>query len=355
MAFRVQTVLLGPEDGQYTGDAQAAIDFARIAGAARTAERLGFDGVTVPEAGHDPYLPLAIAAEHTDRVSLGTNVAIAFPRSPLVTAQLSWDLQELSGGRFELGLGTQVRSHVERRYASEWNAPAGPRMRDYVSCILAMFDTFQNCARPAFESDHYKFTLMNPLFNPGPIAHPQIPIHLAAVNPYMARLAGELCSGVRVHPIATLRYVREVLLPAVEAGAAKSGRSASDIEIIGAPFLAVGRDEGEIAAAKQAIKSHIAFYSSTPTYHAVLEYHGWGEIGRELHELSRERRWDEMPSRITDDMLDEWAVVAARDELAATIAKRSEGIYTTVLLDLPPELRSDEDFMATTIRALQTS
>jgi len=351
VTFRVQTVLLGPEDDQYTGSAQPPLDVARIADAARIAERLGFDGVTVPEAGHDPFLPLAIAAEHTRSVSLGTNVAIAFPRSPLVTAQLAWDLQQISGGRFELGLGTQVRGHVERRYASEWTAPAGPRLRDYVSCIMAMFETFQTGARPAFESDHYGFTLMNPLFNPGPIANPHIPIHLAAVNPYMARLAGELCAGVRVHPIATFRYVREVLLPAVAAGAGT--RSLSEIEIIGAPFLAAGRDEAAVTAAKQAIKGHIAFYSSTPTYRAVLEHHGWADVGRELHQMSKEGRWDEMPSRITDDMLDEWAIIADSDDLAAAIAQRCAGVYSTVLLDLPPTLRSDDDWVGATVEALQ--
>ena len=355
MAFRVETVLLGPEDDQYTGSTQPAISIARIADAARNAERLGFDGVTGAEAGHDPYLPVAIAAEHTERVSLGTNVAIAFPRSPLVTAQLAWDLQQLSGGRFELGLGTQVRSHVERRYASEWNAPAGPRLRDYVLCMKAMFETFQTGARPAFESEHYGFTLMNPLFNPGPIDHPEIPIHLAAVNPYMARLAGEHCAGLRVHPIATFRYVREVVMPAVAAGADAAGRSATDVEMIGAPFFAIGRDDKEIAAAKQAMKAHIAFYSSTPTYHAVLEHHGWAEIGHERHAMSKERRWDEMPSRITDDMLDEWAIVTSRDDLAAEIAKRCDGVFSTVLLDLSPALRADEDWLAGTIKALQSA
>jgi probable F420-dependent oxidoreductase len=355
MAFRVQTVLLSPETGQYAGGAQPSIGVAHIADAARIAERLGFDGVTVPEAGHDPFLPLAIATEHTGRVSLGTNVAIAFPRSPLVTAQLAWDLQQLSGGRFELGLGTQVRSHVERRYASEWTAPAGPRLREYVQCVTSMFDTFQTGAKPAFESDHYRFTLMNPLFNPGPIAHPHIPIHLAAVNPYMARLAGELCAGVRVHPIATFRYVREVVLPAGAAGAGAGGRSLRDIEIIGAPFLAVGRDEAAITAAREALKRHIAFYASTPTYHAVLDYHGWAEVGRDLHLLSREGRWKEMPRRITDDMLDEWAIVASCDDLAASIAQRCADVYSTVLLDLPPALRSDEDWVATTVKALQTA
>lgn len=357
MGFRVQTVLLGPEDDQYTGGAQPAIGIAGIARAARDAERLGFDGITVPEAGHDPYLPLAIAAEHTTRVALGTNVAIAFPRSPLVTAQVAWDLQQLSGGRFQLGLGTQVRSHVERRYASDWTGPAGPRLRDYVRCVTAMFETFQTGARPAFESEHYGFSLMNPLFNPGPIEHPHVPIHLAAVNPYMARLAGELCDGLRVHPIATLRYVREVVLPAVADGAARAGRPPGDLalDIIGAPFLAVGRDDAEIAAARQAMKAHIAFYSSTPTYHAVLEHHGWADVGEELHRMSRERRWDEMPSRITDDMLEEWAIVASADDLPAVVADRCGGLFTTVLLDLPPALRADDEWLAATIEALQTS
>ena len=353
MAFRVQTVLIAPETGQYAGGAQPPIEITRIAESARVAERLGFDGITVPEAGHDPFLPLAIAAEHTERVSLGTNVAVAFPRSPMVTAQLSWDLQQLSGGRFELGLGTQVRSHVERRYATEWTGPPGPRLADYVRCVTAMFDTFATGAKPAFESDSYRFTLMNQLFNPGPIDHPHVPIHLAAVNPYMARLAGELCAGLRVHPVATLRYVREVVLPAVAAGAELAGRSPADIDIIGAPFLALGRNPAEVDAAREALKRHIAFYASTPTYHAVLEYHGWADIGQELHAMSREGRWSEMPSRISDEMLDEWALVATCDDLATVIAERCTGIYSTILLDLPSALRADQDFVGATVKALQ--
>jgi probable F420-dependent oxidoreductase len=222
--MRVQTVMMAPDTEQYAGDGQARTDVATIAEAARTAERLGFDGVTMPEAGHDPFLPLAIAAEHTERISLGTNVAIAFPRSPLVTAQLAWDLQQLSGGRFQLGLGTQVRGHVERRYASTWTGAPGPRLREYVRCLRAMFETFQSGAPPAFEGDSYRFTLMNPFFNPGPIEHPHIPVHIAAVNPYLARTAGAICDGLRLHPIATFRYTREVVMPAVAAGAVEAGR-----------------------------------------------------------------------------------------------------------------------------------
>jgi len=353
MAFRVQTVILGPGTERYAGEGQAGFDIAGIAAAARRSEALGFDGVTVPEAGHDPFLPLIVAAEHTRRVALGTNVAIAFPRSPMVTAQLAWDLQRLSGGRFELGLGTQVKGHVERRYASPWPGPPGPRLREYVLCLKAMFETFQKGTKPAFEGEHYRFTLMSPFFDPGPIEHPHVPIHLAAVNPYMARLAGELCDGLRLHPIATFRYTREVVLPAVAAGAARAGRRPEEIDVIGAPFLAIARDEGGVEAARQALKQQIAFYASTRTYHAVLEFHGWQEVGRELHRLSREGRWREMPERIRDDMLDEWAIVGTRDELVPQLAARCSGVFSTLLLDLALELRGDDAFVRETVGALQ--
>jgi probable F420-dependent oxidoreductase len=355
VAFRVETVMLGPETDQYAGEGQASTDIAGIAAAARRTEELGFDGVTTPEAGHDPFLPLVVAAEHTRHIRLGTNVAIAFPRSPLVTAQVAWDLQQLSGGRFQLGLGTQVKAHVERRYAATWSGPPGPRLREYVLCLKAMFETFQSGSRPAFDGRHYRFTLMNPFFNPGPIAHPHVPIHLAAVNPYMARLAGELCDGLRLHPIATFRYAREVVLPAVRSGADKAGRKPEEVDLIGAPFLAIANDEAGVEAAKQALKQHIAFYASTPTYHAVLEFHGWLDVGDELHRLSREGRWKEMPSRITDAMLDEWAIVGTRDLLVTRLVERCSDIFTTVLLDLGPELRRDEAWVEATVAALHRS
>ena len=352
MAFRVETVILGPDTDQYAGEGQATSDIAAIAAAARRCEELGFDGVTAPEAGHDPFLPLIVAAEHTQHIALGTNVAIAFPRSPMVTAQLAWDLQRLSGGRFQLGLGTQVKGHIERRYASTWSAPPGPRMREYLLCLEAMFDSFQKGGKPNFEGEHYHFSLMSPFFNPGPIEHPHVPIHLAAVNPYMARLAGELCDGLRLHPIATFRYAREVVLPAIAAGTSKAGRDPSEIDLIGAPFLAIARDGEGVAAARRALKQHIAFYASTRTYHAVLEFHGWLDVGRELHRLSREGKWREMPAHITDEMLEEWAIVGTCDELADRLTERCSGVFSTVLLDLPADLRRDEAWVAKTVDAL---
>ncbi len=353
MAFQVQTVMMAPDTSQYAGEGQTTADLATIAAAARSAEELGFDGVTAPEAGHDPFLQLVIAAEHTTHIALGTNVAIAFPRSPMVTAQLAWDLQQLSGGRFQLGLGTQVRGHVERRYASTWDGPPGPRLREYVLCLKAMFETFQEGDTPAFDGEHYRFTLMNPFFNPGPIEHPHVPIQLAAVNPYMARLSGELCDGLRIHPVATFRYIREVVRPAVEAGAAAAGRSIDDIDVIGAPFLAIAEDEEGVAKVRQMLKQHIAFYCSTRTYHAVLEFHGWIDIGLELHRMSKEGRWKEMPELIGDEMLDEWAISGTRDDLAAMLGQRCGDLYSTVLLDIPPALRKDHDWVGETVSALQ--
>lgn len=351
--MRVQTVMMAPDTDQYAGDGQAQTDIAAIAGAARRAEELGFDGVTMPEAGHDPFLPLAIAAEHTERIALGTNVAIAFPRSPLVTAQLAWDLQQLSGGRFQLGLGTQVRGHVERRYASTWTGPPGPRLREYVQCVKAMFETFQSGAPPAFEGDSYRFTLMNPFFNPGPIDHPHVPIHLAAVNPYMARLSGELCDGLRLHPVATFRYARDVVLPAVASGADTAGRSQGDVEVIGAPFLAIADSDEGIEKARAGLKQHIAFYASTRTYHAVLDHHGWTDVGLELHQMSKKGKWKEMPGRITDEMLDEWAITGTSGELVAKVRRRCADLFSTVLLDLPAGLRRDDDWVTETVAALQ--
>jgi probable F420-dependent oxidoreductase len=352
VAFRVETVILGPDTDQYAGEGQATSDIGTIAAAARWCEELGFDGLTAPEAGHDPFLPLLVAAEHTRNIALGTNVAIAFPRSPMVTAQLAWDLQQLSGGRFRLGLGTQVKGHVERRYASTWSGAPGPRMREYLLCLKAMFESFQTGAKPDFEGEHYRFSLMSPFFNPGPIEHPHIPIHLAAVNPYMLRLAGELCDGLRLHPIATFRYAREVVLPAIAAGASKAGRDPSEIDLIGAPFLAIARDGEGVAAARRALKQHIAFYASTRTYHAVLEFHGWLDVGHELHRLSREGKWREMPAQISDEMLEEWAIVGTCDELADRLTERCSGVFSTVLLDLPPDLRRDEAWVAETVDTL---
>ncbi len=351
--MRVETLLPGLEPGSLAGAAGSAAPIAGLAAAARQVEELGFDGLTTPETGHDPFLPLMIAAEHTSRIRLGTNVAIAFPRSPMTVAQQAWDLQRFSGGRFLLGLGTQVKGHNERRYSTPWSGPPGPRLREYVLCLRAIFQTFQNGARPSFRGEHYQFTLISPFFNPGPIQNPELPIYTSALNPYMARLAGELCQGVRFHPLTTAAYAREVLLPAVEAGARKAGRPLSDVDIVGMPFLVTGGTAAEVEAAKAAVRMHIAFYASTRTYHAVLEHHGWRDAGLQLHELSIQGRWPEMGRLINDEMLSEFATVGTHEELAPKLAARWRGITSTLFLPLLSQASMDAGLIRTLVSELQ--
>jgi probable F420-dependent oxidoreductase len=325
---------------------------AEIKEAAQHVEALGFDGLITPETGHDPFFPLLIAAEHTQRITLGTSVAIAFPRSPFVTAQIAWDLQHFSGGRFQLGLGTQVKGHNERRYSTPWVGPPGPRLREYILCLRAIFDTFQNNTPPRFQGKYYQFTLINPFFNPGPIEHPHVPIYISAVGPYMCRLAGELCDGVRLHGFNTLKYTREVVLPNLEAGAKKAGRSVRDIDIVGGGFIITGRNREELERLKQATRNQVAFYGSTRTYHGVLEAHGWGEIGMRLHQLSLEGKWQEMASLITDDILREFAIIGAPDEIAPQIKERWGGIVTTVGLAFPGRMGLDDEVVRTLVRSI---
>ncbi len=347
--MRIETALgLGP------GQTPEGTGIDGIAAAARKIEELGFDGATTAETGHDPFLPLAVAAEHTKRISLGTNVAIAFPRSPMVVAQIAWDLQRWSGGRLRLGLGTQVKGHNERRYSTPWPTPPGPRLREYVLCLKAIFQTFQNGGRPSyFSGKHYQFTLMSPFFNPGPIEHPHVPIYISALNTYMARLAGELCDGVRIHPLVTRRYTKDVILPEIEAGARKAGRRLSDIDVAGIPFMVTGRNEAEVEAAKRAVKLHIAFYASTRTYHAVLEFHGWGDVGRKLHRLSLEGKWPEMGGLISDEMLQEFAIVGTYDQVAPKLKERWGGIFSTIFLGLAPAAQADDTFLREVVQALR--
>lgn len=351
--LRVETLLLGPSYDQYSGGGASAMRLDGIAAAARKIEELGFDGVTTPEAGHDPFLPLAVAAEHTERISLGTNVAIAFPRSPMVVAQIAWDLQQFSAGRFRLGLGTQVKGHNERRYSAPWTAAPGPRLREYVLCLKAMFQTFQSGERPSFSGQHYQFTLMSPFFNPGPIEHPDVPIYISALNKYMARLAGELCDGLRLHPLGTFKYTKEVVLPAIEAGVRKAGRQLSDVDIVGTPFIITGKDEAEVQAAKEPVRQQIAFYASTRTYHSVLEFHGWSDVGPRLHQLSLEGKWQDMRSLISDEMLQEFAIIGTYDELVPKLKEQWGGICSTIFLALPPQMREDEARLREIVRRLR--
>jgi probable F420-dependent oxidoreductase len=303
----------------------------------RDLEAAGYDTILVPEAGHDPFLPIMTLAEHTSRPALGTGIAIAFPRSPFVTAQIAWDLQRFSGGRFLLGLGSQVRAHNERRYSTPWPSPAGPRLREYILCLNAIFDTFQTGARPEFKGEHYEFSLISPFFNPGPNeGDGRVPIYLSAVNRYNCRLVGELADGIRMHPLNTPGYIRDVIRPAIEEGCRKSGRDISEIDIVANPFCITGENEGEVAEARSLIRRHMSFYAATKTYFAVLEHHGWLDTGENLVRLSREGRWDDMEGMISDEMLDQLAITATFDDLPEAIAERYGGLVTSLNLVFGP-------------------
>lgn len=330
-----------------------------IGAAARKAEDTGFDSILAPEAGgHDPFFPLVIAAEHTARIGLSTGVAVAFPRSPTVVAQMAWDLQRFSGGRFTLGLGTQVKGQNERRFCTPWRGPAGPRLRDYVLCLRALFKTFQDPENPAYHAgEHYSFTMMPPMFNPGPIENPAIPVYLAAVNKYNASLAGEMCEGVFPHPFCTPKYLRDVLLPAVEAGARKTGRALSEIDIVGAPIIVTGRNREELEAEKKLLKRRVAFYASTRTYHSVLKAHGWKELGDRLHPMSLVGRWKEMTELIPDEVAEEFAVIGLLHEIPHRLKERWSGVFSTLYLpaDYPRNTPADERLVRELIDVLHSA
>ncbi len=327
-------------------------DLSLVPEAARRAEALGYDGAFTAETGHDPFLAHAIAAEHTERIQLGTAVAIAFPRSPMAVAQIAWDLQKASGGRFHVGLGTQVKGHVVRRYGMTWSPP-GPRLREYILMMRAVWDSWQNGTRPEFEGEHYRYTLMTPFFNPGPLDQPNIPIHISAIIPYNCRLVGELCDGIKLHPFNTGKYMDEVILPNIEKGAKKAGRDPKEIEICGLGFVITGRNEEEVERAKAPVRQQLAFYASTRSYRPVLDIHGWGDLNQELHVLSIQGKWQEMATKITDDMLEEFAVFGTHEEIAKKIKEKCEGVIDRVAFAIPTRSPEDEERLKEMIRELQ--
>jgi probable F420-dependent oxidoreductase len=333
------------------------LGIAGLAARARRIEEIGFDGILSSEtAGHDPFFPLLLAAEHTERVRLSTGVAIAFPRAPMVVAQMSWDLQRLSRGRFTLGLGTQVKGQSERRYGVPWTSAPGPRLAEYVACLRAIFHSFQHPEAPRwFRGEQHRFDLLPPVFRPEPIEHPHVPIQIAAVNPYMSRLAGEACDGVFAHPICTPRYLREVMLPTVRAGARSAGRPESAVEIVHAPIVVTGRDRQELEREQALHRRRVAFYASTRTYHPVFELHGWKELGTRLHALSLEGRWDEMTKLVPEEMAAEFATIAALDELGPALREKWSGLLDTINLptDLPLDTDQDRRRVRAVVEALQ--
>ena len=293
---------------------------------AEAAESIGFDALWTSETQHDPFLGCTLIAEHTARLRFGTAIAVSFARSPANLAYTAWDLAAQSGGRFILGLGTQVKAHIERRFGMEWPESVTGKLREQILAVRALWDTWQRGTKLNFRGTYHKLTLMTPFFNPGPIEHPAIPIYIAGVNAGLARVAGELCNGFLVHPFHSPRYLKEVLLPAVSAGLEKAARKRSEISLAVSAFVATSAEEQRFA------RSQLAFYASTPSYRAVMALHGWGAVAEQLSALAGRGAWDAMPPLITDEMLREFCLVADEADLAGALTERYAGLADRISL-----------------------
>jgi len=322
-----------------------------IAKQARDLEDLGYDGIMTAETSHDPFLQLVIAAEHTERVELATGIAVAFARNPMTLANLGHDLQTFSAGRAILGLGSQIKPHIEKRFSMEWSHPA-PRMRELILAMRAIWACWNDGEPLNFRGEFYRHTLMTPFFNPGPTGHGPPKVFLAAVGEHMTEVAGEVADGILIHGFTTERYVREVTIPAVERGLAKAGRSLEGFAVSGPLFVVTGTTDEEIERAKTATRQQIAFYGSTPNYRPVLELHGWGDLQPELNALSKQGKWVEMGERIDDEVLSTFAVVASPDQIADELAGRFSGVVNRCSFYAP--YRSDPEQWRSVIADLKT-
>ena len=296
---------------------------------AKAAEEVGFDALWTQETQHDPFLPCALIAEHTTRLHFGTGIAVSFARSPANIAYTAWDLAAQSGGRFILGLGTQVKAHIERRFGQPWPDSVTRKLREQIQVIRAFWDCWQNGTKLNYRGEYYKITLMSPFFNPGAIQHPNIPIYIAGVNTGLARLAGELCEGFHVHPFHSVRYVREVILPALEEGAKKTDRKREDVSISTTAFVAATPEEMNLA------RTQISFYASTPSYRPVMDLHGWADTAEKLSAHAARGEWAEMPVLITDEMLNEFCLMTEESKLANELKQRYAGIADRLTLYAP--------------------
>jgi len=294
-------------------------------------ERLGYDRAFSFEAKHDPFVPLAVAAEHTSTIGLGTAVAIAFARTPMTLANVAWDLQALMGGRFTLGLGSQIEQHVTQRFSMPWSRPVA-RMRELVLAVRAIWSAWETGERLDFAGDFYTHTRMVPAFDPGPAPHGLPPIYTAGVGPKMTAVAGEVADGFLVHPVNTRRSLVEHTLPALAEGAARAGRDVGDVEVVCVTIVVTGRDEEELTRSREAVRQQLAFYGTTPAYQPVFALHGYGDLRPELARLAREGRWAEGADLIDDALIETIAVCGEPDEIAPQLQARLDGISDSVSL-----------------------
>ena len=318
----------------------------RVPAAAQAAEAEGYDGIIAMENQHEPFLALAVAGAATERIELHTGVAIAFARTPMAVAEVGWDLAGSTGGRFVVGLGSQVRAHNERRFSAPWSPPA-PRMREYVQVLRAIWRCWKTGEKPAYEGQHYNFTLMTPNFTPEPIAAPPPAVMIAAVGPAMLKVAAEECDGVKLHGFCTKKYLTDAIMPRIAAGLAKAGRARENYEISGGGFLATGPDDESVARRFEWVRRRVAFYGSTPAYYPVFAVHGLEDLGLKLNALVRQGKWEELAKEVPDDVAHLFAAVGRHDQIVGAIEERFGGLVDSLTLrgdgvgEVPPDLVQD--------------
>ncbi|MDT7764284.1 MAG: hypothetical protein QOC63_3704 [Mycobacterium sp.] len=336
--------------GDLKVDGAVSSQLADIAKAASTLERRGYDCCWTAEINHDPFLPLVLAAEHTTNIELGTSIAVAFARNPMTVANVGWDLQAYSQGRFLLGLGSQVQAHIEKRFSMPWSQPVR-RMREFVVALHEIWSCWRDGTTLRFEGDFYTHKLMTPMFTPEPQPYAFPKIFVAAVGEAMTEMCGEVADGMLAHAFTTKRYFEEVTSPALLRGMERSGRQRGEFQLSVPIFVVTGHDDSDLAAGAVSTRKQIAFYGSTPAYRKVLELHGWGDLHTELHRLSRAGEWDAMGSLIDDEILEAFAVVAPLDEVAAKIRDRCDGVIDRVLVGFPSAV--PEDTVSAVLRELR--
>ena len=314
---------------------------------ARAAEEIGFDALWTQETQHDPFLPCAMIAEHTTRLNFGTAVAVSFARSPANIAYTAWDLAAQSDGRFILGLGTQVKAHIERRFGQLWPESVTGKLREQIQVIRAFWDCWQNGTKLNYRGEYYKITLMSPFFNAGAIEYPNIPIYIAGVNTGLAKLAGELCDGFHAHPFHSVRYLKEVMLSAIEEGTNKTNRKRRDVAVSVTTFIATTPEEMNFARAQ------VSFYASTPSYRPVMDLHGWAGVAEKLSAHAARGEWAEMPMLITDKMLSEFCLVTDESNLAEELKKRYDGIANRLTLYTPFVPRERDEWWISLCRSFK--
>lgn len=331
---------------------QTIDDLTRIPDIAAAADSMGFDGIWASEVNHDPFMQLALAATKAPSIELGTAIALSFTRSPMTLAYTAWDLAAMSKGRFILGLGTQVKAHNEKRFSVPWNAPAVPRLTEVIESLQAIWHSWRTGEKLRYEGEHYQFSLMTPFFTP-PRHQFDIPVYIAGVNTGLSKLAGRLCDGFHVHPLHSVKYLEEVIRPAISEGAESAGRTIEDCKLSASVFVVTGQNDSQAGFLREMVRQQISFYASTPSYAAVYDTHGWQSVREELSGMARNKQWGDMPRLITDEMVETFAIVGTPGEVGQKAVDRYSGLLDRITFYVPFIPGQQDDMWQASIEAFK--